>query len=323
MKRIFPLVLALTLAACSTATPVPVTPSPTVTLAGALTPYLGPPPAAITTATPRGTATPLPTATPTPRTHIIKKGQDMFGLAIFYGVSVDQLMTANATINPNIMPVGGELKIPAPNLTPTPDSLHPPQPTPMELSLHPPTCLSDAENGLWCFSDAVNNLALPVEAVSGQFRILNRDTGEIRSQNAYSPLQVAGIGGSVPLTAYFPAPNPADGHFSAEVTLLSALPLAESQVRVLPAKSSDPAITITEDKRSAEVSGTVEPLTAEPAARRLTVVLTALDATGSICGIRVLSVDVTSQQPDYAYSGTVYSLRPAIAEVRVQVELLP
>lgn len=97
--------------------------------------------------TPTYGPSPTPRATPTPRpdgaiVHIVEAGDTLYGIALRYGVSVDQLRTLNAgSIGPNdLIQVGQELVISLPAQTPTP---LPPPPTATPES--PPTATPAGE----------------------------------------------------------------------------------------------------------------------------------------------------------------------------------
>lgn len=82
---------------------------------------LPPPP----TATPGPSPTPLPTPTPRPDgaiVHIVQPGDTLFGIALQYGVPMEQIQQLNAgSIGPNnLIQVGQELVIAIPSATPTP-----------------------------------------------------------------------------------------------------------------------------------------------------------------------------------------------------------
>lgn len=88
------------------------------------------------TATPGPSPTPMPTPTPRPdgaTVHIVKDGDTLFGIALAYGVDVDQIRKLNASSlggNDMIWP-GQELVISMPSQTPTPTPPpEPPTPTP-------------------------------------------------------------------------------------------------------------------------------------------------------------------------------------------------
>lgn len=83
------------------------------------------------TATATITNTPLPTNTPTPewpKTHIVELGDTLSSIADDMGVSIELIIAYNDIPDPNNVPIGTELTIPAPEselptATPLPDDL--------------------------------------------------------------------------------------------------------------------------------------------------------------------------------------------------------
>ena len=78
-----------------------------------LTPFYTALPSASPIPVEQSTPKPLPTVTSTPRTHVIKTGEDLGGIAYQYGVTVSAIMEANPEIDPYILTVGTALVIPA------------------------------------------------------------------------------------------------------------------------------------------------------------------------------------------------------------------
>src|SRR3990172_1634448 len=219
MKMILPLlvltVLALALAACTPSEPAStLTPQPTRT--GALKPYTGLASSVTPSPTNAATVTPLPSATPTPRTHVVRAKEDLWGIALRYGLALEDLLTANPTVAPRFLSIGANLKIPAPLYPPTADASNPPLPTPIGMALAAPYCYSAREGGLWCFTTAVNQQEYSIEALSAAIRLYDRSSGEIFSQTAFAPLSLVPPGGTMPLTAYFASPAPLNFDVTAE-----------------------------------------------------------------------------------------------------------
>jgi LysM repeat protein len=86
------------------------------------------------TDTPTITLTPLPTETPTPAgpvTYLVETGDTLYSIAEQFEITIDQLLAYNPQIvDPNNVPVGSELIIPAadaplPSPTPLPTNLAP------------------------------------------------------------------------------------------------------------------------------------------------------------------------------------------------------
>src|SRR3972149_2012243 len=156
--RLLALVGLILLAACSP-TQATATLTATATRAGTLKAYTGPRPSVTPSPTNAATVTPLPSATPTPRTHVVRAKEDLWGIALRYGLSLEDLLTANPTVDPRFLSIGANLMIPAPLYTSTPDAAHPPLPTPVGLGLVTPVCYPSKEGGLWGFTTAGNGRA--------------------------------------------------------------------------------------------------------------------------------------------------------------------
>ena len=91
----------------------------TVKRSGRLTPFLSATPSHTAPAFTPTPLPPVPTPSPTPRTHEVKKGEDMFGIALRYGVTLDELMSANPDVDPNFLSIGSLLVVP-PSSQPVP-----------------------------------------------------------------------------------------------------------------------------------------------------------------------------------------------------------
>jgi LysM repeat protein len=99
--------------------PAPV-PTPTRTPVPTFTPTGTPQPTPVLMPTRPATSTPTtpptPTITPTPnfRTHTVRPGETLAGIARTYGVTVEAIVALNRFPNPNTIEVGQELLIPSP-----------------------------------------------------------------------------------------------------------------------------------------------------------------------------------------------------------------
>lgn len=311
-------VAALVLAASACSAP----PAPSVTSTPTpryeLTPYQArtktPSPAHITPATP----TPLPSATPTPQTHVVVKGQDMFGIALYYGVSLEALQTANPTVNPNFLSIGTSLVIPGEG-RPTPTVANP-TPTALPVQTLDPNCLPSQEGGLWCFVAVTNPGDGRLESLSARLRLAS-PAGEYREVEAYSPLNLLEPGEQMPLAAYFSGPLPQEVQITGEI--LTALPVSDEDLRYLPARLEGIIFEVVSGGLSAEVSGEIL-VEGEAQAQTVWVVLTAYDAGGQVVGLRRWE----NEQPllvgeRLAFVAQVYSLGPVIARVEALVEARP
>lgn len=315
------ILLVVALSACAPTSAVNQTP-PAPTRAGQLATYGGLPPSVTPSPTNRSTSTPLPTATPTPRTHVVKAKEDLWGIAWRYGLSLEDLLTANPTVDPRFLSIGSQLQIPAARYTPTPDASHPPLPTPIGLPLAAPYCYSSREGGLWCFTTAVNGQDFSVESLSAAMQLYDLSTGEIRSQTAYAPLNQVPPGGSMVLAAYFSAPLPVKFEVSAQ--LLTALPVPPTSGRFLAVQQPETNIETAEDGMSALVSGYFKLSDPQAEGTRIAAGAIAYDANGKVTGFRQWeSREAFSGADKIEFAFTVYAAGAAIERVVVLVEAYP
>lgn len=282
--RVLFFLLLLGLTACQTVSSTPTHPSPHAT--AQLTPYRSP--TALPSATPGAppTLTPLPSPTPTPRTHTVRLGQDLYGIALMYGTTVEELRLLNPEINPNAMRVGTVLILPPAKGEPTQRPL---APTPIPLQNTPPHCQPDALGGLWCFWQLQNVTDQRVEAISARFQL---QTGaENRTETV--PLLLDGIPpqSALPVAAYFAAPIATPYQVSAE--LISAIPVNSEDTRHLPLQIEQVQISArSQDEKTAQVSCILTlSSTATTAASRVWLLIVAYDDTDTVIGLRRVEIN--------------------------------
>lgn len=307
------------LAGCSpTVSPLPATSTATLR-PGTLPHYPSATPQPTGTPTPPGSPTPLPSSTPTPRSHTIKSGEDMFGISLRYGISLDELMTANPSVNPRAMSVGNTLVIPASAATPKNVT---PQPTPIPLQIDTPVCYPAGDGGWWCFTTAHNPLEGAVESVSVEIRAANADGSQIISQPALALLNLLPAGGSVPLAVYFTAPGFEIAGASAELN--GSLPVSIESGRILPVQINDLQKEISSDQKNAHISGTVQLSGEALSASRVWVCAVLRNSNGAIIGLRRWETTeslASGQSVDFSFD--VYAHTSKIAQIDIQAEAQP
>jgi len=315
------------LAACSPVTQVTFqyTPTAHIERSGRLTPFLSATPSQTTLAFTPTPPPPVPTPSPTPRTHEVQKGEDMFGIALRYGITLDELMNANPDVDPNFLSIGSLLIIPpssqaGPGVDETSEL---PSPTPVPLETGPLSCTRSKEGGVWCFLPVRNNQTYPLEGITAAFRLADQDAGNILTQNASLPLDILSPGTRLPLAAYFPPPVPESFQASAEV--LSALPSPDDG-RYLPVHLDDPKVLLAENALSAEIELQLSLDIKESAARRIWVAAAVYDAQGHALGVR--QWEYQSDQPlesgqSLPVRFTVYSVSGKIERVALGAQARP
>ena len=306
--------LSLTLSACSSSEEV-VNGSPRQTRSFNL--YQTPTATATPTPPDAATTTPLPSPTPTLRTHTVRAGEDLGGIAFRYRVSLQALRELNPDVNVYSMSVGTVLLIPHSTEEP-PDQI--PSPTPVVLSLSPVNCRVTQEGGLWCFMLAINDRETAVESVAAVVRLADENAENVISQVAVAPLDLLSPGDSLPLAVYFSPPLPSPYQVTAE--LLTALPLLNAGERYLAVVVDDITTQIDEDGLSATVRGAL--VIEGDEAAQVRVAAAALDEAGEVVGIRrwERAEPLSSEQP-LEFQFTIYSAGGKIVSVDVIAEARP
>jgi hypothetical protein len=216
----------------------------------------------------------------------------MGGIAFQYRVSLEALMAANPTVQPNIMSIGTELVIPpsknqAPPESTTPNAVeNPPTPTPVAVSQGQVICSQAEDGGIWCFMPLHNTQTYPLEAFTAVFRMVDPQSQTVVSQMAYLPLDRLEPETTLPLAAYFP-PDQVDKiapPFQVTGELTSALPGADDG-RYVPAHIANQKVMLAENGLSAILTADIT-LDGSRKAARVWVAAVAYDAQGTVVGVR-------------------------------------
>ncbi len=344
IRRIFCLAgAAILFTACSSAgkpAEIP-TAAPGIIRTGQLTPYIpqaAPPSGGETSVSARpSTATPLPSPTATPRTHVVKKGEDMGGIAWAYRVSLEALMAANPTVHPNMMSVGTTLVIP-PSKTQAPGTekpagtganppdANPPTPTPVPLKTGSLSCARVEDGGVWCFMAVSNPQSYPLEGLSAVFHLADQQGKTILSQLAFLPLDRLEPGARLPLSAYFPPDQVAalTPPYQTIGELLTALPSADDG-RYMPTHLENKKVMLAENKLSANISADIL-LDYSGQANRVWVAAIAYDAGGAVIGVRrweKKDARPIKQGQAFAMAMSVYSVSTEIDRIELFSEARP
>ena len=266
------------------------------------------------------TSTPFPSPTSTPRTHVVEQGEDMFGIALRYSITLDELMSANPEVKPNIMSIGTALIIPS-SAEVMNEEGGLPTPTPVGVVLETVQCHPSRDGGIWCFVLAHNRLDTDVESVSALVRIADSTGMQVDARVALTPLRILPSGASMPLMVYFPPPTPTP--YQANAELLTALPVAGGEGRYLPVRIENQRIDILSSGLSVEISGELF-LDAGERAERVWVAGVAYGDSGQVLGVRRWESEtalVTGSGLPFVF--LVYSVDGLITGAEVFVEAQP
>ena len=295
-----------------------IVPLPTDTSVVALSPSITPQPT--NTFAPTSTVPPTPTPTPEPVTYTVTEKDDMFGVALRYGISLDELKAANPTVIPNMMSVGTVLIIP---ITPTPVSpgTNQENPTPTPDPFNPlrlamaPVCYQDALGGAYCFAQLENVSDSHVENPSVRFTLTGSDATTLE-MDGILPLNILPAQETMPAVAYFPAPIPESFDVSMQIT--DWLPVMPDDARYLEAEIVAEAPAIAPSADFAQAVGVVNIPDGE--AEYIWVLGVVFDLDGQVLGLRRWEANLPLASISIPFDFRLYAMQGEIAEVKLFVE---
>jgi murein DD-endopeptidase MepM/ murein hydrolase activator NlpD len=240
--------------------------------------------------------TPTLAPTPTPRTYTVREGDTFGSIAVKFGVTVDDLIRANPDVDPNALPIGAVLIIPA---RPVSSETPPPTPTPVGLDIDSPCCYPQPSGGKWCLVLVGNPGPDSVTGVYLRFFLYSSVTADpSASREAALPVSVLPADRRTVAAVFFPPEEAQEDILRVE--LLSAVRAAETP-DLLPltllkeeSRTVPEGLELTVSFRIDSEEGTV--------ANRLDAVLALIDTAGRPIGYRILHEE--GSWP----SGTVHDL---------------
>ncbi len=273
------------------------------------------------TLAPSPTTPPIPTPTPSPVTYTVTEKDDMFGVALRYGVSLDALKAANPTVIPNMMGVGTVLIIPITptplstgagqgNTTPTPDPF-----SPLRLAMAP-VCYQDALGGAYCFAQLENVSESPVENPSVRFTLSATGATPLEL-DGFLPFNILPAQEIMPVVAYFPAPIPASFEVSAKI--LDWLPVMPGDTRYLEAEITAEPPVVAAGSSFVVAAGMVN--IPQGDAEYVWVLGVVYDMDGQVLGLRRWEAEVpllTSSSIPFNFR--IYAMQGEIADLKLFVE---
>jgi LysM repeat protein len=238
--------------------------------------------------TPRATSTPVawtpaatatPTATPTPIIYVVQAGDNLLGIAIQYGVTVEGLQEANAITDPRLLQIGQELVIPreeglANQPTPTP--------TPLPFQIANVGFYETPVGSLWCLGEVVNNTGAGIEQVQIAVSLYDAEGETVATGSTFTEFDIIPNEGKMPFALLFTEPPSGFSHH--QVAALSGVTVVHWGRYYMD-------LTIESDRGEASgerayvVTGQVRN-TGQYEAEQIRIVVTVYDAEGRVVGIR-------------------------------------
>lgn len=166
----------------------------------------------------------------TPFVHIVQQGETLLGIAIRYGVSLDDLLLVNPEVDPRILSVGQDISIPGPGGEPI--DLLLPTPTAVPLSIGTVHCYPLVGQGIRCLLEVKNPLESAVEGIAVNLSLFD-PVGELIAQTqANSLIRDLPPGNTSVLDATFPIEP--DQPIQARAKIISAVQVSNRGDRQVP-----------------------------------------------------------------------------------------
>jgi LysM repeat protein len=255
--------------------------------------------------------------TATPFVHIVQQGETLLGIAIRYGVSLDDLLLVNPGVDPRILSVGQNLRIPGPGGEPVDMLL--PSPTPIPLDLDLVYCYPTTGEYFRCLLKVTNSIDDPVEGVAVLISIFN-GSGDLRQQ-----AQASSLTRTIPpsqetiLEARFNL-DP-DQSFSAQAELISAVQVSNPEERLIEVMLSELKVEKFSDDRLYQFEGLIELQEDRPQGDvNLTIQAFGYNADGEPVGTNALQVSVDASDFPFPFTLSLFSLAKAVEDFEFLVE---
>jgi len=250
----------------------------------------------------------------------------MFSIALYYGISLDELKAANPDVNPNAMGVGTVLIIPI-------DPNEAEEFLPENATQNLPTlnwqgaagikgeaaCYPTVLGGTYCLAEVENQGEEALENVSVLFMIFDQNDRLTAEMTAFTPLNVLDVDGVLPVMAYLPEDVPEGGRIEAEVNFW--LPMMPEDDRYALAQVTDQQIEFDGKSLVAEVSGEIAVEADDRELASLWLLVVAYDQKGVPVGLRRWEADLPlNRLKKIPFETYVYSLDGPIDSIRFLVE---
>jgi LysM repeat protein len=239
----------------------------------------------------------------------------LLGIAIRYGIEVEDILLANPGVNPQFLRIGDALVIPGPGGEPI--SALVPSPTPVTLLASSVDCYVSQLDDLWCVA-GIESESIAVVSMTGTLALLDSQGSLITSKPVHTPLRILLPSERQPLSAVFGPPIPE--YASVQLIVSGAIQVEDPESRfqhfAVDILEISKGIQSRQWKIHGVVSG-VEGIELES----LVVLLIALNAEGKIIGFRTVELDQEQvQERDFHFDEWVYSAGPQIHDLAVYAE---
>jgi hypothetical protein len=247
---------------------------------------------------------------------LVEEGETLLDIAYRYSVELNELLVANPGINPRFLSIGQPLLIPGPGgevigaLAPTT--------TPHPVQLEPAQCYQVPSGALWCLTIAAHTGGGYIEGLALAISLLGSDFETVRSEIAYSPLNVLSADFPMPIGALFEPPLPE--FTGVDLSVISSVLIEDTGDRYLPIEWSLDGSERAANGLSWMASGTIEIPSLAEVDVRVVLLVSALSSDGGLLGFKTW--DTVTQSNSVPFDIMVFSLGSEIDHISIQAEAL-
>ena len=233
--------------------------------------------------TPVPTNTPAPT--PTPLIHVVQPGDTLLGIALQYGVTLNELQQANGVLKPETLQIGQELVIPIglSRLTggSSANGVIALTAVPLPVTVENTARYQTPVGSIWVLGEVLNSTDQPVENVEVRVSLLNAAGVEVAAQTNFVALDAIPVGGRAPFSVSFPTlPPDAAG---VQALVVRADPSYNHETRYAQLQLKD--VQTRQDGSQYRVTGAVANV-GSTNAKEARLVITLYDQAGQVSGFR-------------------------------------
>jgi hypothetical protein len=159
--------------------------------------------------TPAPTNTPAPT--PTPAVHIVQPGDTLLGIALQYGVTLEELYQVNGVLKPELLQIGQAIVIPVPGSVGRPAGdnsgavIAPTQP-PLPVQVAHAARYQTPVGSSWVLGEVFNSTDQPIENVQVRVALLDAAGQEVDSATPFLAVDTVPAGSRAPFSVLFSTP---------------------------------------------------------------------------------------------------------------------
>jgi LysM repeat protein len=260
-------------------------------------------------------ATPLPS--PTPFIYTIVENDTLNGLAFKYGVTLNELLAVNPTLNPQFLSIGAIIRIPI--SSEVGDQLSNSNVGVEQVSLGDPFCIETKSESMWCYLWVENPLEINVDNLEIKFSLLDLNETIIHEGKAYLPINQLKAGEKLPAVIYFPSVVEAVAEIKADI--VSALSVG-SDARYFSPTIEETNTDISASGMLATWSGNII-FSNQDLINQVFVAMIAFDSENNFSGVNKYQFAASELISEETRSFAVYSISGNISSVKIYVEGRP